>query len=77
MEDEYPMINQEIVAQIQQAPLVERLQLIELLVHSVKNDLYINAPRDPSPTKAFRVRKFDLGRHVEVDRDSIYGERTM
>ena len=70
------MIAQDMLIQLQQAPLVERLHVIEVLLQSVKQD--INVPEPPKqPRKPFIVRQFNLGSDVIVDRDAIYRERGM
>ena len=70
------MIAQEMLIQLQHAPLVERIQVIEVLLQSVKQE--IKPPEPPrQPNKPFIVRQFNLGSDVIVDRDAIYRERRM
>jgi hypothetical protein len=70
------MIAQEMLIQLQHAPLVERLQVIEVLLQSVKQDI---TPQEPQklPQKPFIIRQFNLGSDVIVDRDAIYRERGL
>jgi len=65
------------LAQIRQVPVAERIHIIELILQSLKQDMSFNLARDkPTITpKPFKVRQFDLGKEVYVDRDLIYAER--
>ncbi|NBD14661.1 MAG: hypothetical protein GVY04_00530 [Cyanobacteria bacterium] len=66
------MVDSNTRKQLQQASLEERIQMIELLLQSVKNDLK-SASTSPKP---FKVRSFSLGGDISVNRDELYGERT-
>ncbi|MEZ4732427.1 MAG: hypothetical protein R3E79_35405 [Caldilineaceae bacterium] len=68
------MTVQETVQQLQYTPLTYRIQVIELLLQSLKDEI---AQREivQAPHKPFRVQPFDLGADVAVDRDGIYAER--
>lgn len=70
------MIAQEMLIQLQNAPLVERLQVIEVLLQSVKQDI---KPLEPSkqPYRPFIIRQFNLGSDVIIDRDAMYRERGL
>lgn len=70
------MIAQDLLIQLQHAPLVERIQVIEVLLQSVKQDIKLPEP-PKQPNTPFIVRQFDLGSDVIVDRDAIYRERGM
>jgi hypothetical protein len=71
------MINQETVKQIKQAPVSDRIQLIEIIVKSLKNDIKtVSNKRKPKP-KLFKVRKFDIGQEIQADRDMMYTERNI
>lgn len=63
--------------QIQQASMTERLQLIEFILQSLKQDLQTDFVLEKPQAKPFKVRQFSLGQDVQVDRDKIYAERSM
>ncbi len=70
------MIAQEMVQQLQQAPLTDRIQVIEVLLESLKRDIaHTVFPNVPSAS--FRVRTFNLGRDISCDREDMYAERGM
>lgn len=69
------MINQETLNQIQQIPLTERIQVIELLLHSVKNELKQNSIAQKITTPQFKVRQFHLGTDMTVNREDLYADR--
>jgi len=71
------MINQEIVKQIQHASIAERIQMIELILQSLKHDITVETMSGKPQFKPFNVRKFNLGEHVNVDRDTMYAERSF
>ena len=68
------MIAQETVQQLQHAPLAERIQVIEVLLESLKHDIVHQKPRQVKQ-RPFRVRIFDLGTDVSCDREEMYAER--
>lgn len=63
--------------QIQQASVAERLQLMEFILQSLKQDLHTDLKQENHQAKPFKVRQFSLGQDVQVDRDKIYAERSM
>ncbi len=67
------------LAQIRQVPVAERIHIIELILQSLKQDIRPNLARDKPAffPKPFRVRQFDLGQEVHIDRDMIYAEREL
>ena len=68
-------MNPETFQQLQQAPIEERLRVIELLLQSLKQDILAREkPRDIPPLNAFTARQFNLGQDIQVDRDTIYGD---
>lgn len=71
------MIAQQTLTQIQHAPLVERIQVIELILQSLKQDITRTEPSPQVQYKPFTVRQFNLGTDIVVDRDTIYLERGM
>ena len=70
------MIAQEMIKQLQNAPLADRIQVIEVLLESLKHDIVSAEPRQTNPAP-FRIRTFDLGRDISIDRDEMYAERGM
>ena len=72
------MIPEETIAHIKQASIPERIRVIELLLKSLKTD--IQSPTcnpDHLKSQRFKVRGFNLGRDISVDRNMIYGERVL
>lgn len=63
------MIDLKTVEQIQQASVAERIQLIELILESLKHDMKIKSTAEKPPPTLFRVRQFNLGQEVEVNRE--------
>ena len=70
------MIAQETLTQIQHAPIVERIQVIEVILQSLKQDIKPTLRCEPPQKKKFKVRRFHLGQEVHCDRDEIYAERS-
>jgi hypothetical protein len=68
------MIANDMLVQIQHAPLAERIQLIEIILRSLKEDIKSSISHK-SRRKAFRVKKFHVGQEIHCDRDEIYAER--
>lgn len=68
------MTVQEAVQQLQYTSLSYRIQVIELLLQSLKEETaqggIVEVPR-----KLFRVQTFDLGADVTVDREEMYADR--
>jgi len=72
------MLPQETIRQLQGIPAVERLQLIEILLNSLKRDItHSQRQEKPPANKRFTVRSYNLGQEVLVDRDAIHSERTL
>jgi len=69
------MIDQETVKQIQQTSVAERIQLIEQILQSLKEDLPASPAGDKPQLKPFKVRQYNLGREVPTDRNLIYAEK--
>jgi hypothetical protein len=67
------MIDTKTVNRIKRAPVSERLHLIELLLKSLKEEI-TTKPR--AKHKRFKIRKFNLGQEVHLDRDELYSERS-
>lgn len=70
------MSVQEAVQQLQDTSLADRIQVIELLLQSLKNEIAhkesVQAVRKP-----FRIRTFDLGTDIQIDRDEMYADRVF
>jgi len=66
------MIDAKIIQEIQDAPIEERLQLMEQILETLKQDI-----QKPIPQTPFVIRTFNLGKKILVDRDHIYSERTI
>ena len=67
------MTVQEAVQQIQHAPLTYRIQVMELLLQSLKAEIMQNQSLQKT-YKPFRVRTFNFGREIAMDRGAMYGE---
>ena len=71
------MIDSKTFDQIKQASVEERIQIIELIIQSLKKDLGPGSETGRTLFKRFKVRKFSLGEEVHIDRDSLYSERGL
>lgn len=71
------MIDPKTVNQLKQASIEERIQLIELILQSLKKDIKPELEIGKSQFKHFKIRKFSLGEEVHVDRDKLYSERGL
>lgn len=62
-------------------PLSERVEAIEALVQSIKNDAVLsNKEKEHREEirrrrREFKIEAFDLGGEIIVDRDELYAER--
>lgn len=65
----------EIIEQIQQKTIQERLYIMEMILHSLRRETALTGQVINKSIKPFCVRKFNLGREVLVDRSLIYTER--
>ena len=68
------MIAQETLQQLQYAPVAERIQVIEVLLQSLKQDILSHKPQQVAH-KPFTVRIFNLGTDIHLDREEMYAER--
>lgn len=71
------MIDLNTVRQISNAPIEERIQIIEVLLQSLKNDIRPKLKSNTMKYKNFKIHKFSLGEEVHVDRDELYSERGL
>ncbi len=69
------MIDPKTIEQIQRTSVEERLQIIELILGSLKRDIQTRVNTNSS--KPFVVRHFSLGQDIQVDRDELYAERAI
>ena len=70
------MIDLKTVEQIKQAPVEERLHIIELIFQSLKKDIKQRFKIKQRKFKPFKVRRFSLGQEVHIDREELYSERS-
>ena len=68
------MIAKDMLAQIQHAPLADRIQLIEIILQSLKEDMQ-SILSNQHRRKPFKVKTFSAGQEIHCDRDEIYAER--
>ena len=68
------MIDFSTVDRIKKTPIEERIQIIELILQSLKNDIKTKNT-GKIKFKQFKIHKFSLGEEVHVNRDEIYSER--
>lgn len=67
------MIDIETVDKINQFPIAERIQIIKLILESLKQDINQLSSTKIPQFKPFKVRQFNLGQDVHVNRNLIYG----
>jgi len=68
------MTVQETVKQLQYAPLTYRIQVMELLLQSLKAEITQNESFHIT-YKPFRIRTFNLKADIYIDREEMYAER--
>jgi len=68
------MLDLEILQQIKKAPVAERLELVELILRSLRNDI-TEDQQMRKKSKRFKIRKFNLGGEIHIDRDELYSDR--
>lgn len=68
------MTIQETVKELEKAPIAYRIEVMELLLQSLKAEIMLNKPFQPAPNP-FQIRTFNLGADILVDRDLLYAER--
>ncbi len=71
------MIDPQVVQHIQQAPVVERLHMLEVILQSLKQDILTDVASKQPPYKPFTIRPVSLEEEVHVDRDELYAERRI
>ena len=70
------MSFQEAIQQLQNASLTDRIQVIELLLQSLKDEIARGEPTQAA-RKPFRIRTFNLGTDVQIDREEMYANRVL
>lgn len=70
------MTIQETIQQLQDTPLTYRIQVIELLLQSLKDEIAQSEVLQ-HPRKPFRVQTIDLGADVTVDREEMYADKVF
>jgi hypothetical protein len=68
------MLGKETIQQLQHASVAERIQIIELLLQSLKDDMSSISP-SVKIGEPFTIRTFNLGEDIRIDRDELYAER--
>jgi len=70
------MIDLNTVDKIKKSPIEDRIQIIELILESLKSDIRMKARKGNKARQVnFKIRKFSLGEEIHVDRDEMYSER--
>ena len=70
------MTVQEAIQTLQNTPLTDRIQIIELLLQSLKEDISVKEP-EAKTLKPFKIRTFNLGSDIQFDREETYLERGL
>ena len=68
------MTVQETVQQLQHTPLTYRIQVMELLLQSLKAEIAQNTSFQVA-YRPFRVRTINLKADIDMDREEMYAER--
>ena len=69
------MLDPRTVSMIKKSSIEERLQIIEIILQSLRNEIKSRDKTQKQKMKPFKVRKFSLGEEVHSERDEIYSER--
>jgi hypothetical protein len=69
------MIDNETINQVKQASLTERIRFMEIILQSLKREIKPKKVPRKRKVDTFKVRVFNLGEEVHVDRDELYEER--
>lgn len=70
------MTVQEAIQTLQNTPLEARIQIIELLLQSLKEDISSKNEKAKKP-EPFKIRTFNLGRDIQPEREELYLERGL
>ena len=71
------MLSTEIAIQIRETSMSEQIEIIEMILHSLRARIETERGSTRKPFGTFRVRKFSLGEEVHADRDEMCSERGM
>jgi len=71
------MISTEIARQIRGTSVSEQIEIMELILDSLRTEIATERGSTRKPFRPFRVRKFRLGEEVHSDRDEMYSERGL
>ena len=71
------MLDPRTVSVIKKSSIEERLQIIEIILQSLRKEIKARDKTQKLKMKPFKVRKFRLGGEVHIDRDEIYSERGL
>ena len=71
------MLSMEIAKQIRGTSISEQIEIIELILQSLKMKIGRERKSSRKSFRPFRVRKFSLGEEVHADRDEMYFERGL
>jgi hypothetical protein len=70
------MTVQEAIQTLQNTPLEDRIQIIELLLQSLKEDISSKGTKAKT-LEPFKIRTFNLGGDIRMDREEMYLERGL
>ncbi|MEM7331473.1 MAG: hypothetical protein AAF490_05210 [Chloroflexota bacterium] len=70
------MTVQEAIQTLQNAPLEDRTQIIELLLQYLKEDIS-SENRKEQKHEPFNIRTFNLGNDIQLDREEMFLERGL
>ncbi len=71
------MLNTELAERIREASVSEQIEILELILRSLKSKIEPERKSPRKPVKPFKVRKFKLGEEIHVDREKMYSERGL
>ncbi len=71
------MLSTEIAKQIRGTSISEQIEIIELILQSLKTEIETEHKHSRKSFRPFRVRKFSLGEEVHAGRDEMYSERGL
>ncbi|MDJ0511801.1 MAG: hypothetical protein QNJ64_21530 [Crocosphaera sp.] len=68
------MLDSETLKKLENASIEDRIKTIKIILNSLKNEIKKTSKKT---SKSFRVRAYNLGQNITVDREEIYGERNQ
>lgn len=69
------MTTTEILANLENSSIEERIAMIEVILQSIKDEILKNS-QPKVPAQKFELLPFDLGEDINVIREDLYAERT-